>query len=95
MTRTTVAAPASEDVLDVLRGVPEIASYIRRSERATYHGLQAGQIPAFKEGNIWITTKTRLRLYYNGELTLPPKIAVEPSKPEATKPVVRRRRIRS
>ena len=66
-----------DDTLDVLRGVPEIARFVRKTERQTYHGLQSGHIPAIREGALWVTTKTRLRRHYNGEDVSPAPEAAE------------------
>jgi hypothetical protein len=51
----------------ILRGCAEIATAINESERRTFYLLKAGLLPAAKEGNLWVTTKARLRRHYNGE----------------------------
>jgi hypothetical protein len=50
---------------DILRGCPAIAEYIGQDERRTFTLLQTGALPALKEGNIWVSTKSRLRAHYN------------------------------
>ncbi|WP_099186229.1 MULTISPECIES: AlpA family transcriptional regulator [Sphingobium] len=35
---------------DLLKGVPEIARYVGKTERATYHLIYNNQIPHFKIG---------------------------------------------
>lgn len=77
-----------DDTLDVLRGVPEIARFVRKTERQTYHGLQSGHIPAIREGALWVTTKSRLRRHYNGE-----DVSPAPEAAEAQSEPLKRRRI--
>jgi hypothetical protein len=64
---------------DLLRGCEAIAAYIDRAPRETFYLLQGGVLPAFKQGRIWISTKSRLRRYYN-ESTFVPAPKKEPSK---------------
>lgn len=35
---------------DILAGVPEIAAFIRKTERATYHLIYADELPVFRVG---------------------------------------------
>jgi hypothetical protein len=49
---------------DVLWGCTAIANAIGRSERATFHLLSAGYIPATKTGAIWTSTRTALRRHF-------------------------------
>jgi hypothetical protein len=49
---------------DLLRGVRSIARFINEDERATYHKLARGYVPAGKEGSEWIASKTVLREHY-------------------------------
>jgi len=56
---------------DALYGVKEIAAFIGRSPRRTYHLLYEGRIPAGKEGVLWRASKKALRAHYDrlsGEL---------------------------
>ena len=50
---------------DLLRGVRAISRFINEEERPTYHKLSTGQLPAGKEGNQWIASKTVLRGHYS------------------------------
>jgi len=43
---------------DVLRGVNAIAEYRNEKPRRTYHLLETGQIPGFKEGGQWVTRRS-------------------------------------
>ena len=43
---------------DVLRGVREIAGFRGEKPRRTYHLLETGQIPGFKEGGFWNSRKS-------------------------------------
>jgi hypothetical protein len=56
---------------DILRGCAAIAAYIDRAPRETFYLLQGGVLPAFKQGRIWLSTKSRLREYYNTALYEP------------------------
>ena len=49
---------------DLLRGVKAISQFINENERSTYHKLSIGQLPAGKEGNQWVASKTVLRKHY-------------------------------
>jgi hypothetical protein len=49
---------------DILRGVKNIADYIGDDERSTNHKLATGKLPAGKEGNQWIASKSVLREHY-------------------------------
>lgn len=50
---------------DILRGCASIAKFIGEDERRTFTLLQEGVLPAQKERNIWVSTKSRLRAHYN------------------------------
>ena len=43
---------------DMLRGVREIAEFRGEKPRRTYHLLETGQIPGFKEGGVWNSRKS-------------------------------------
>jgi hypothetical protein len=73
--------PTNQDdnSLGVLRGAKEIGAYVNLirddgevDERAAYHQLENGGIPARKEGGVWTTTKSLLRSHYNTPTNLPP-----------------------
>ena len=49
---------------DLLRGAKAISLFINEEERPTYHKLSTGQLPAGKEGNQWIASKSVLREHY-------------------------------
>ena len=51
---------------DKLRGVREIAGHIGESERRTVYMLERKQIPGFKIGRIWYSTRTALRECFTG-----------------------------
>jgi hypothetical protein len=48
-------------------GLAEIAAEINRPEHITFRLLQRGLIPAKKIGEIWTSTRSRLRAHFNGE----------------------------
>jgi hypothetical protein len=54
----------SENPLGIIRGVADIAAFLCMPPRRAYHLLQTGQLPAVKEGQIWVTTLDLLRGYY-------------------------------
>jgi hypothetical protein len=52
----------NENDLDMpIWGAAEIAKAINRSERQTFHLLEAGELPARKIGGRWTTTRRQLR----------------------------------
>jgi hypothetical protein len=57
---------------DLLRGAEAIGAFIGLEPRQAFYGLQAGNIPAVKEGNTWVSTKSRLRKHYNESRYEPP-----------------------
>jgi hypothetical protein len=50
---------------DILRGCASIAKFIGEDERRTFTLLQEGVLPAQKERNIWVSTKSALKAHYN------------------------------
>lgn len=46
--------------LDVLWGVGEISTFIKRTKRQTYYLLEHGMIPARKVGGLWTSSKRGL-----------------------------------
>lgn len=48
------------DLDEPLWEVKNIAAVIKRSERATFHLLAKGNLPANKVGDRWVTTRRRL-----------------------------------
>jgi hypothetical protein len=59
-------ADQSEENLasDVLRGCASIAAYVGLPERRTFTGLQEGWLPGWKEGHLWVSTRSRLNHHY-------------------------------
>ena len=53
---------------DLVWGVKAIASEIGQSERMTYWRLENGQLPAGKNGNVWVASRQALRKFFQ-ELT--------------------------
>jgi hypothetical protein len=49
---------------DLLRGVKAISRFINEDQRATYHKLSRGYVPAGKEGSEWVASKHVLREHY-------------------------------
>ena len=49
---------------DLIWGVEEIAEAIGREERATYHLLSKGQLPARKVGGRWVASRDRLMKFF-------------------------------
>jgi hypothetical protein len=50
---------------DLLRGVGPISQFVGLPARQIYHLLETRQIPAGKQGRIWIASKTRLQAHYH------------------------------
>ena len=63
---TPIEANHSE-TLGVLWGAQAIADFIERPVRDVYYLLQQGHLDADKCGDLWVTTKDRLRRQFNGE----------------------------
>jgi hypothetical protein len=76
----------TDELGGILRGCTEIAAAINESERRTFHLLQAGLLPAQKEGARWVTTRARLKRHYNGESAETPKRQAAAASPEITSP---------
>jgi len=60
-----------ENEFGLLRGARRIAKAIGESERRTFYLLERGILPATREGNRWVTSKDRLRRFYNGDVARP------------------------
>lgn len=58
----------SNETNDVIWGVEEIAKAIRRTERATYHLLATGELPAKKIGGRWVASRRKLTTHLLGEV---------------------------
>ena len=70
---------------DILRGAEQIGAFIGRDQRSTFFLLQTGKIPAAKEGRTWVSTRSRLRRYYN-------EAQFEPARKEEPAPAPTKRR---
>jgi hypothetical protein len=64
-TETSLAA-------DIIRGAAEIAAFIGVDARKCFYLLQTGAVPAHKEGQHWVTTRSRLRRHYTEARYEPP-----------------------
>jgi hypothetical protein len=64
-TPTQIEASQPE-TLGVLWGAQAIADFIGRPVRDAYYLLQQGHIDADKCGDLWVTTKSRLRRQFDG-----------------------------
>jgi len=53
---------------DRIRGVKKIAQHINESERRTFHLLKQRLIPGFKEGNSWVSLKSKLNQHHREKL---------------------------
>lgn len=53
-------ADRSPDTLDLIWGAQAIARLIGKTERATYHMLEKGDLPAKKIGNQWVVSRKAL-----------------------------------
>jgi hypothetical protein len=49
---------------ELLRGATSIARYAGKSVPATYHLLESGKLPAFKDGKEWCAWKKDMRRHY-------------------------------
>jgi len=52
---------------DLIWNVGPIANVIGRDDRATYHLLSKGELPARKVGGRWVASKRRLLAFLSGE----------------------------
>lgn len=57
----------SETSLPLLWGTEEIAKFIGRNDRQTFHLLATGQIPAKKVGGRWVASPAALERHLIGE----------------------------
>ncbi len=60
--------PDPEHGLDILWGCAAIAKVIGKTQRATFHLLERGQIPARKVGAQWCVSRRKLREYFETEV---------------------------
>lgn len=59
---------AGADPLDLAWGAAAIATAIGRTTRATYHMLEAGELPAVQIGSRWVASLTKLREHFEGQV---------------------------
>ena len=52
--------------LDLIWGCKAIAKAIGVTERACYHMLEAGALPARQVGNRWVVSRKALEAFFNG-----------------------------
>lgn len=65
-------ARESDLASDVLRGAQAIADYVGLDIRRCFYKLEKGFLPAVREGGTWVSTRSRLRAFYDGDLTVAP-----------------------
>ncbi len=54
----------TNEALDLIWEVSEIAKLIGRSERATFHMLNKGELPARKVGGRWVAERSKLIAFF-------------------------------
>ena len=64
--RRRPATIADSLATDLLVGAQAIAQYLGYEVAATYHGLAKGYILAVKQGDVWVSSKARLKRHYQG-----------------------------
>lgn len=52
------------DEIELIWGAAEIARFIKRTNRQTYHMLNSGQLPAKKVGEHWVAEAGNLRRHF-------------------------------
>ena len=74
---------------DVLWGVAAIAAEIDRPRADVYYLLQHGKLPATKCGSMWVSTKSRLRAFFNKQYIAPshPSLLSLPKPPSGRRPL--------
>ncbi|MDK1377120.1 MULTISPECIES: helix-turn-helix domain-containing protein [unclassified Sinorhizobium] len=58
MTRNT------PETMDLIWGAEEIAKFIGRSQRAVFHMLDNGELPAKKVGGRWVAERSQLIRFF-------------------------------
>jgi hypothetical protein len=53
-----------DTVLDLIWGADAIAKLIGRSQRATFHMLDSGELPAKKVGGRWVAERSKLIRFF-------------------------------
>jgi hypothetical protein len=57
----------TDDFVDLLKGAAQIAEYTGESYRQTVYKLSTKQIPGWKVGAVWYSTKPKIRARLLGE----------------------------
>lgn len=52
------------EALDLVWGCKAIAKVIGRTERATYHMLETGDLPSRQVGNRWVASRKALEAFF-------------------------------
>lgn len=81
-----------QDNLGVLWGAEAIANFVNLPVERSYYLLQTGKIDADKIGDLWASTKARLRKQFGGEnrFSPPAKAETEPTPKAKIKPALKR-----
>jgi hypothetical protein len=73
----------TDPTLDTLTGAAAIAAFIGITERQAHHALLRGRLPAGKLGNVWISSRGKLREHLDGIIKLAaPKPKPTPASPK-------------
>jgi hypothetical protein len=54
----------TDESLDLVWGCKAIAKVIGRTERATFHMLEAGDLPARQVGSRWVASRKALEAFF-------------------------------
>lgn len=57
----------TDESLDLAWGCRAIAKVIGRTERATFHMLEAGDLPARQVGQRWVASRKALEAFFAGK----------------------------
>lgn len=63
----TTTEEKTDPMDDLLRGAKAIGEFIKKKPGATNYALVKGWVPAFKEGAMWISSKSRIRQHYKSK----------------------------
>lgn len=56
--------PSTPETIDLIWGCKAIAKAIGRTERATYHMLETGDLPGRQVGNRWVASRKALEAFF-------------------------------
>ena len=62
-----LSVPSNDDFSDLLSGAQAIADYTGENYRQTTYKLSTKQLPGWKIGAVWYSTKSKVRARYLGE----------------------------